>query len=82
MTSATDRTPANESRIMQADIPGLSLVHPQVVEKIGERLRAQTKECVMETLGISANTWMKMRQGMPVRRSLAERLLRRVGMDQ
>jgi hypothetical protein len=52
-----------------------------LVEKLNGKLRAQTAECVMNTFGISVNTWLKMRKGMPIRKSVAERLLQRVGQD-
>jgi len=72
---------STENHIIQTEVPSLSYVNPKVVEKLRGQLRAQTTECVMETFGISAHTWMKMRKGMPIRRSVAERLLQRVGID-
>ncbi|ODU21248.1 MAG: hypothetical protein ABS87_07385 [Sphingomonas sp. SCN 67-18] len=66
---------------MHTDNPRLSYVHPRTVEKLGGKLRAQTAECVMNTFGISVNTWVKMRKGMPIRKSVAERLLKRFEMD-
>jgi len=70
-----------DTSIIQTESPGLGYLNPRLVEKLRGQLRAQTAECVMETFGISVRTWMKMRDGMPVRRSVAERLLQRVGMD-
>lgn len=67
--------------IIETGSPGLSYLNPRLVKKLRSQLRAQTAECVMETFGISVRTWMKMRDGMPVRRSVAERLLQRVGAD-
>jgi len=64
--------------LIQTDVPSLSYVNDWVVEKLSSRLRAQTAECVMETFGISINTWTKMKKGLPIRRSVAERLLERV----
>ncbi|MBV5324866.1 MAG: hypothetical protein J0626_06140 [Rhodospirillaceae bacterium] len=49
--------------------------------RFNARLRAQTAECVMATFGISVNTWLKMRKGMPIRKSVAERLVRRISAD-
>ena len=72
--------PNNESHIIPADNPQLSYVSPMLVEKLRYQLRAQTAECVMATFGISINTWTKMRKGLPIRRSVANRLLRRVGL--
>lgn len=71
--------PACGSDIIHTENPRLSYVNPTIVEKMSSRLRAQTAECVMDTLGISVNTWLKMRKGMPIRKSVAERLLQRVG---
>lgn len=70
---------SGEGNLIHSDAPGLSYVNPKLVEKLRGQLRAQTSECVMETFGISANTWVKMRKGMPIRKSVAERLLRRIG---
>jgi hypothetical protein len=67
--------------IIHTDNPRLSYVSPTLVEKLNGKLRAQTAECVMNTFGISVNTWLKMRKGMPIRKSVAERLLQRVGQD-
>jgi hypothetical protein len=41
-------------------------------------LRNQSKEHVMETLGISANTWLKIKRGEPIRASTALILGRRL----
>jgi hypothetical protein len=57
---------------------GLSYIDPDLVERMRNRLRAQTAECVMETFGISVNTWVKMRDGQPIRTSVAERFLQRL----
>lgn len=64
--------------IIHTDNPRLSYVHIRVVEKLSVHLRAQTAECVMATFGISINTWTKMKKGVPIRRSVAERLIERV----
>ena len=57
----------------------LYYINPDVVRNVRERLRAQTADCVMETFGISVNTWVKMRDGKPIRASVAERFIQRVG---
>lgn len=67
--------------IIHTDNPQLIYISPACVEKLHGRLRAQTAECVMETFGISVQTWLKMRKGMPIRKSVAERLLQRIGAD-
>jgi hypothetical protein len=77
--SKTGIIPNCGSDIIHTENPRLSYVNPMIVEKMSSRLRAQTAECVMDTLGISVNTWLKMRKGMPIRKSVAERLLQRVG---
>lgn len=57
---------------------GLSHVDPALVERMRHRLRAQTADCVMDTFGISVNTWVKMRDGKPIRTSVARRFLERM----
>src|SRR3546814_19534850 len=42
-------------------------------------LQAQTATCVMNSFGISVNTWTKLRDGKPIRRSVAARLIGRLG---
>ena len=70
-----------EGGIIPTEDPRLSYVNPAIVARMRDRLRAQTAECVMATFGVSVNTWVKMRKGMPIRHSVAERLLRRIGAD-
>jgi len=60
---------------------GLSVVDTSTVERLHRHLRNQSKDCVMETLGISSNTWTKIKRGKPVRRILVERAIRRVTMS-
>jgi len=67
--------------IIHTDNPQLSYISPTCVETLNGRLRALTAECVMETFGISVNTWLKIRKSIPIRKSVAERLLQRVGAD-
>src|SRR3546814_15709052 len=50
----------------------------RLVAHMGCHLRAQTATCVMDTFGISINSWVKMREDQPVRRALAERLIMRL----
>jgi len=51
-----------------------------VVQIMRDRLACQSKECVMDTIGISSNTWQKIKRGEPIRRSIGERLLQRIGV--
>jgi len=66
------------SSLIHTETPNLSYVNDWVVEKLSSHLRVKTAECVMDTFGISINTWNKMKRGVPIRRSVAERLLDRV----
>lgn len=52
---------------------------PAFVAELSGYLPSQTAECIQSTFGISANTWLKLRRGMPIRQSVAERLLCRFG---
>lgn len=58
---------------------GMSHIDPDLVHMLRTRLPAQTSECVMATLGISMNTWVKVRDGQPIRASVAQRLVQRFG---
>ena len=78
-SNKSTNTPSKKADgIIHTDAPNLSYVNDWVVEKLSSHLRAQTAECVMDTFGISINTWKKMKRGFPIRRSVAERLLDRV----
>lgn len=48
------------------------LLDRALVEHMRARLPAQTKECVMATYGISANTWVKIKRGEPIHRATGE----------
>jgi hypothetical protein len=48
------------------------------IKLLAGHLPNQSKECVMERLGISSQTWTKMKRGEPVRHILIERAIRRV----
>lgn len=51
------------------------------IQSLRSLLPAQSKEAVMDVLGISANTWVKIKRGDPIRASTAKWLVMRVGMD-
>nr|WP_213980321.1 hypothetical protein [Sphingomonas sp. dw_22] len=57
----------------------MRIIPETVVDHMRGMLRAQTPECIMATFGISMNTWVKIRDGHPIRRSVAERMLERLG---
>ena len=56
--------------------PGRSCkpVPADVIEKMMQLLPCQSKDVVMDVLGISSNTWLKVKKGQPIRSSIAERL--------
>ncbi|WP_336959725.1 hypothetical protein [Sphingobium aquiterrae] len=62
-----------------APMANMRIIPESVVDDMRIMLRAQTPECIMATFGISMNTWVKIRDGHPIRRSVAERLLERLG---
>jgi DNA-binding FadR family transcriptional regulator len=62
---------------VEAKAPSV-VVDEAIVAALAARLPAQSKEMVQEHLGISANTWLKIRKGQPIRRSTAETLVRRI----
>src|SRR3546814_5291853 len=57
----------------------MCFLNRHVVEVMRSNLQAQTATCVMNSFGISVNTWTKLRDGKPIRRSVAERLIGRLG---
>lgn len=48
------------------------------VEMLVKRRSCDNRDPLMQTFGISANTWKKIREGKPIRASLAERLIERM----
>lgn len=54
------------------------VVDEKLVATLAACLPAQSKEMVQAHLGISTNTWMKIKKGQPIRRSTAEMLVQRV----
>lgn len=50
----------------------------QIVRHILEHCPARTKDALRERFGISYNTLLKIERGEPIRRSLAERLEKRL----
>lgn len=54
-------------------------IDPQIVQRLGMRLCSRKPDHIMEQLGISLNTWLKLLAGEPIRASVANRLLDRLG---
>ena len=63
--------PATPQRMAQID--------PSIADRLAAKLESQKPDYLMEKLGISVNTWVKIRRGQPIRASVATRLLRRIG---
>lgn len=53
---------------------GMRPVDEQAVLLMRREVCAQTDEALMRQFGISYNTWRKVREGQPIRRSVADRL--------
>lgn len=49
-----------------------------VARKMQSALESRSPNAVMARFGISMNTWTKVRNGEPIRRSVAERLMARL----
>ena len=58
--------------------PALAQIAPSTATAMHRALPAQTAESVMDRFGISVNTWVKIRDGQPIRPSVADRLLERL----
>lgn len=54
-------------------------IDQRIADRLAARLENQKPDYLMQTLGISVNTWVKIRSGRPIRASVATRLLRRIG---
>lgn len=80
-TPKPSSTPAASDLLIETGIRGFSRLSPRAIDHMRRRLRAQTVDCVMETFGISFPTWVKVRNGQPIRHSVAERLVRQIGCD-
>lgn len=57
-------------------------VEPAVVHKMASILQSQKPEVIQTHFGIGLNTWVKLREGKAIRRSVAVRLLQRLQRDQ
>jgi hypothetical protein len=55
----------------------MAVLAPPLRHMMAKLLVSQTDDHVRETLGIGFKTWMKVRDGRPVRESLARRLIER-----
>lgn len=63
--------------MVQAGESGMVVLDRQTFEGLRRVLPAATKVCLQETFGVSETTWVKLRDGRPVRKSTLERLLQR-----
>jgi hypothetical protein len=69
-------TEANGGR--SAGETGMRPVEAGAVALMKRSVCGQTDEVLMRQFGISYNTWRKVRDGQPIRRSVAERLEHRL----
>ncbi|MCC2979457.1 MULTISPECIES: hypothetical protein [unclassified Sphingomonas] len=53
---------------------GMRPVNERAVALMKREMIGQTDELLMRQFGISYNTWRKVREGQPIRRSVADRL--------
>ena len=58
----------------------LATFTPSVINRIALMLPAQSKETVADILGISSNTWLKIKCGEPIRASTAYSLANRLSL--
>lgn len=59
---------------------GMRPVDAQAVSLMKRQIAGQTDEVLMRQFGISYNTWRKVREGQPIRRSVADRLESRLAL--
>lgn len=76
-------TYVDRSRLLYSLVDGSrhanAVLASELVKLMRDALPSQSKESVMETFGISSNTWLKIKRGEPIRQSTAECLVRRLG---
>jgi hypothetical protein len=56
----------------------MTVVDPAVVNRMASIVPGHSAETIQSQFGISLNTWSKLRKGLAIRRSVAERLLERL----
>lgn len=56
-----------------------AVIDRETYQALRRALPAATKACLQETFGISETTWVKLRDGLPVKQTTLERLLARYG---
>ena len=56
----------------------MTVVDPEVVTQMVSIVPGHSAEAIQSQFGISLNTWSKLRKGVAIRRSVAERLLKRL----
>lgn len=54
-----------------------AVIDRDTFQALRRALPAATKACLQETFGISETTWVKLRDGHPVKQATLERLLER-----
>lgn len=54
-----------------------TVIDRDTFQALRRALPAATKACLQETFGISETTWVKLRDGRPVKQATLERLLER-----
>jgi hypothetical protein len=67
-----------QSLVERRKKPLLAQIEPSTATAMHRALPSQTAECVMDRFGISVNTWVKIRDGQPIRPSVADRLIERL----
>jgi hypothetical protein len=59
------------------DDPRMLVLDRETFQGLRQVLPAATKDCLRETFGVSETTWVKLRDGRPIKRSTLDRLLDR-----
>lgn len=62
--------------------PSLVTVDRMMVERMAATISCQKPEVIMDHFGIGVKTWVKIREGHAIRRSVAMRLIDRLKRDQ
>lgn len=63
---------------MEVGLQKMKLIDAAIVGRMNAMVTCHSAEQIQHLFGISLNTWTKLRQGAPIRASVADRLLQRL----
>ncbi len=71
----------DESQTREREMRRMLILDPDLIAAMQNVLPSGNPDRVTQAYGVSWNTWTKLRSRQPIRQSLAQRLLDRIGHD-